>query len=151
LSAEFQKHVLERGKHFGNGVKISDLDADLAFREPLKAQLKALEDKFNKEKVDLKEGAIPAREAEYLAAKQLIEEKALSLKSVVYLLNFYEFLCAGIIQRELDERMIKETLVDIAVGLYTDTVNLRALARTQQPKVYCNLDRLVGAEWAQED
>jgi hypothetical protein len=69
------------------------------------------------------------------------------LQGLKYLLNFYEFICAGIVLRELDEALIRETLKDMAVALYEDSMHVRLAQRKNQPAVFLNLDRVIGPIW----
>jgi len=150
LSSEFQRQIIERAKYYPSNTKVSEDDARLQSKAGLEAKKVELTTEFERAKERSLPEAISQLNDEYKAKIDIVEGKYVSLKSVVYLLNFYEFICAGIILRELDERMIKETLVDIAVGLYHDTANLRAMAKEKQPEVFCNLDKLVGDGWSKK-
>jgi len=148
LSAEFQKKVSERAKFYPSGVKVSEEDAKLYWKAGLQERKDELDKKFEIDKQRSLPEAIPQLERELEEAKALADEKNTALKGLIYIMNFYEFICAGILLRELDEAMLKETLLDIAVSLYEDTTNFRALAREHQPAVFCNLERLVGLQWS---
>lgn len=151
LSAEFQKQVTERAKYYPSGTRVSEEDAKLYWKSGVQERKDELDKKFETDRQRSLPKAIPQLEEELKQAKLLIDEKHASLRALGYVMNFYEFIGAGILLRELDERMLKETLKDIAVSVYEDTINLRALAREKQPAVYCNLDRLVGQHWSRAD
>ncbi|GLQ91978.1 DUF4760 domain-containing protein [Dyella acidisoli] len=151
LSSEFQKQIAERAKFYPSGTKVSEEDAKLYLKSGVKERKQELDTKFETDKQRSREDAIPKLVEELEAAKQQVDEKHASLKGLTYILNFYEFIGAGILLRELDERMLKETLKDIAVSLYEDTIILRTLAKERQPEAYCNLDRLIGQNWSKPD
>lgn len=151
LSAEFQKQIAERARYYPSGTKVTEEDAKLYWKSGVQERKDELDRKFEIDRGRSLPEAIAQLEEELKQAKQIIDEKHASLKGLGYILNFYEFIGAGIVLRELDERMLKETLKDIAVAVHEDTVHLRALARSKQPAVYCNLDRLIEQYWSKSD
>lgn len=147
LSGEFQGQVRLRGVLYGAGNGVAAVDAPLVRKAGLKVAIDAL----NAELQERLRVARPENEEEIRKEFRLkrieARRKARSLEGVAYLLNFYEFICAGIARQELDEQLICDTLGDIAVALFRDTTHLRAHLRTQQPKVYEHFDLLIGGWW----
>lgn len=74
-----------------------------------------------------------------------------AFRAVKYLLNFYEFLSAGIKKRELDEELLFETLSSIAIGLYKDTEHVRKAAKDIQPMVYEHFEELIQTNWMKRE
>jgi hypothetical protein len=150
LSSEFQKQISERAKFYSAGNQVSAEDAKL----------------FNKVGYEAcKENLITQREVELSRARddkkqevedfykerlRVLEGRFESLQGVKYLLNFYEFVSAGIRLRELDEPLLRETLRDIAIALYKDTTHVRAYQRESQPNVFTNLDEIVSGAWMED-
>ncbi|EEG6977422.1 DUF4760 domain-containing protein, partial [Salmonella enterica] len=66
-----------------------------------------------------------------------------------YLLNFYEFVSVGIIQKDLDEGMIKECFLGIMSRLEKRGVFLIRYSQRIEPKAYENLVALI-ERWGRE-
>jgi hypothetical protein len=147
LSSEFQGQVKKRVERYPAGVPVTAADAPLITKKGLDERLKQLEDRKTRELSRSKPEKVDEIEAQYAAEKAESEAKYEALQGMRYLLNFYEFMSAGIILRELDETMLAETLKDIAVGLYKDSLHVRMHQRESQPKVFENLDKIVGVRW----
>lgn len=143
LSAEFQSHIGKRVRHFPGGNLITPADAALIYVDGVVHAEKEAEARLAQD--------ISRSEAEHHAALKeafvdtvaLIRSKHESLQSVKYLLNFYEFICAGLRMKELDEPMLRATLSDVAVGLYKDTLHVRLLMQGRQPDAYTELDKRI--------
>ena len=146
LSKEFQEQVKAREKLFPVGVPPDSSHALYMSGMAYKKHIDSLKDQFEAKKQ--KQDADKAQIDQDLAALLVDEEaKYCSIQGLKYLLNFYEFICAGILRQELDEAMLKTTLRGIASALYADTDVLRAYVKREQPSAYTNLDAVVGAKW----
>lgn len=147
LSSEFQGQVKKRMERYPAGEAVTAEDARLINKKGLDERLKKLDKTKARDLSRSKADKVPEIEAQYAAEKEEILARYESLQGMRYLLNFYEFMSAGIVLRELDETMLAETLKDIAVGLYKDSMHVRMYQREIQPKVFENLDKIVGVRW----
>lgn len=146
LSKEFQEHVKAREKLFPPGCRPDSNHALYMSAIAYKNHITAINADYAARK-QIPAANIAALDQEL--AEKLAEEadKYCSIQGIKYLLNFYEFVCAGIIRQELDEEMLRLTLRGIASSLYSDTDVLRAYVKREQPSAYTNLDQVVGARW----
>lgn len=141
LSAEFQSHVKSRILHYPAGVEISVEDAALFYKDGLIDAEKKLDLKFAEDLTRSKEEHHDQLRAAHDSALEEVRSKYMAMQSVKYLLNFYEFICAGLRLKELDEVMVRATLSDVAVGIYNDTLHVRRHAQKRQPAAFTELDR----------
>lgn len=141
LSSEFQSHVKSRILHYPSGVEISSEDAKLFYKEGLVDAEARIEAQFAQDLVRAKEVHHEQLTAAKEAALADVRSKYMAMQSVKYLLNFYEFICAGLRLKELDEMMVRATLSDVAVGIYKDTLHVRLHAQKRQPAAFTELDR----------
>lgn len=147
LSKEFQEHVKTRAECYSSGCRIEAKDAPLATRPGLAERLKTLTEHRDREISQAKDESVESIEQRYAELKADAEKKHESLKSVLYLLNFYEFMCAGINRRELDPVLLYLTVEDIVRCLYQDTVHVRAHIKERQTKVWIELDDVMNGIW----
>lgn len=147
LSKEFQEQVRARASYYFSGHVVEAIDATLLNRDGLEKKLNDLKADMARELGIVKDEARQEIIDLYKEKEALINKKYESIQGVKYLLNFYEFICAGIVLRELDEPMLKETLSDIAVCLYQDSKHVRSLAKEYQPDVFSNMERVIGQYW----
>lgn len=148
LSKEFQDQVKRKADVYFAGNRVEPADAELVNRSGLKRRISLLETERDLQLSRARDEAHSEIKAQFEEDVKVVKAKYESLQGLKYLLNFYEFMCAGIVLRELDEPMLKETLSDIAVSLYADSVHVRQFVRESQPQVFVNLDRVVGALWS---
>ncbi len=148
LSKEFQEQVRQKASVYFAGNKVEAVDADLINRNGFDSRKKALEDERDLQLSRAKDESHETIKQQFSLKIETLKEKHESLQGMKYLLNFYEFMCAGIVLRELDEKMLRETLSDIAVALYNDSVHVRNFSRETQPQVFVNLDTVVGSLWS---
>ncbi|WP_312400950.1 DUF4760 domain-containing protein [Stenotrophomonas indicatrix] len=141
LSAEFQSHVKSRILHYPAGTEISVQDAALFYKDGLSDAEKTLESQLAQDLVRSKDEHHESLRKAHEAALEEVRSKYLAMQSVKYLLNFYEFICAGLRLKELDEMMVSATLSDMAVGIYNDTIHVRRHAQKRQPAAFTELDR----------
>lgn len=149
LSNEFQDQVATRRKLYPADVEVPMSDVVLLDKKGLDAAIAAFEVSRTRElalAVNNPAGHTDIN-ARFDAEIELAKQKNESLQGVRYLLNFYEFICAGIRLREIDEPLIRASLIDIAKCLYSDTRHLRAHCRIGQDNVYVELDRIVRDRW----
>lgn len=151
LSKEFQEHVKTRQDYYYSGCRIEAKDAPLATKAGIKERLKTLDDHCEREVAQAKDDSLDAIRKRYDELKEDAEKKHESLKSVIYLLNFYEFMCAGINRRELDPMLLYLTVEDIVRCLYQDTVHVRAHIKELQPKVWIELDDVMNGIWKKKE
>lgn len=148
LSKEFQEQVRLRSSYYTAGRAVAAEDVALIGKNGYEARLKLMADELA---LDLSR-ALPAAhvdiQREYDQAVALVKLKHESLGGVRYLLNFYEFMSAGIKLRELDEAMLRETVRDIAVFLWRDTTQIVLHTRLSQDDVFRNLEEVVGQRWS---
>jgi hypothetical protein len=147
LSAEFQNQVRKRADLYSAGNPVAPEDAKLASKGGLDKVIAEIEVRQAAELERARDESRDRIKEEYAARIELTKRKFLSLEGMKYLLNFYEFMSAGIVLRELDERLLRETVSDMVVALYNDSLHIRLTQRTQQPEVFINLDRVVGPIW----
>lgn len=147
LSAEFQNQVKKRCEVYWAGVDVAMQDAELISPRGYAKQKDALEAAYAIARGRTKDESLPALDAQFANELALITAKHESLQGVKYLLNFYEFVCVGIRLRELDERMIHQTLGDIAIQLYDATAHVRAHCKIGQENVFVALDEIVRDRW----
>ncbi|WP_329813016.1 hypothetical protein [Stenotrophomonas sp. SMYL36] len=140
LSAEFQSHVKSRILHYPAGKEISVEDAALFYKDGLIDAEKKLELKFAEDLARSKDEHHESLRKAHEGALEEVRSKYLAMQSVKYLLNFYEFICAGLRLKELDEMMVRATLSDMAVGIYNDTIHVRRHAQKRQPAAFTELD-----------
>lgn len=143
LSSEFQDHVRKRARHYPANTPVSAEDAKLFYIDGVVAAEKLIQ---NKLEADLRRSAPEHCEELRTAAMDeiaLLRSKKESLDSMKYLLNFYEFICAGLRMKELDEPLLRATLSDVAVGLYQDSLHARLHAQSRQPDAFTELDRRI--------
>ncbi|GEM_PF-2800861 len=150
LSKEFQEHVKIRQDYYYSGCRIEAKDAPLATKAGIKERLKTLDEHREREVAQAKDDAVDAINKRYGDLRIEAEKKHESLKSVIYLLNFYEFMCAGINRRELDPMLLYLTVEDIVRCLYQDTVHVRAHIKELQPKVWMELDDVMNGIWKEK-
>lgn len=151
LSAEFQQQVKRRTSFYSAGTVVGAVDAHLIDVDGLvkcKADLEAGRSRELEQATPEHHAQINER---YDSEVELVERKHESLQGVKYLLNFYEFICAGIRLREIDEPLIQATLSDIATQLYSDSKYVRHHCRRGQAKVYVELDHIVRDRWGGDD
>jgi hypothetical protein len=151
LSKEFQDQIKKRADMYSAGNPVAAEDAKL-FNKIGYEQCKA--ETIRQRDLDLartKDEAKADVSAAYEKKLEVLEKKFESLQGVKYLLNFYEFMSAGIHLRELDEPLLRETLRDIAITLYKDSAQIRTFQRESQPNVFVNLDRIVKGIWMKDD
>jgi hypothetical protein len=147
LNKEFQENCALRATYYHSGKSIPSEDADLATSRGLSIREGRIESDRARELGLAQpqfEAEVNARYDEELA---LCRKKHQSLIGVVYLLNFYEFMCAGICQRELDKHLLYATVATIVSSLYEDTRHLRAYCREGQPSVFIKLDEVMQHHW----
>jgi hypothetical protein len=147
LSSEFQNQIKKRADLYSAGNPVAAEDAKLVNKAAFDEALKALDIQRAAELSRAKEESKESINAIYAEKTTLLTRKYESLQGLKYLLNFYEFICAGIVLRELDEALIRETLKDMAVALYEDSMHVRLAQRKNQPAVFLNLDRVIGPIW----
>lgn len=146
LSKEFQEQVRARDKHFPPEYKIEPLEAELCAKEGFELQLTALRKKYKRQIAaapDKREQIEQTRDKKIA----LLESKYASIQGIKYLLNFYEFLCAGIRSGDLDGELLFQTLSGIGVGLYADTEHYRAAVKGRQSNAFEHMDFVIGAGW----
>lgn len=143
LSAEFQSHIVKRIRHYPAGTPVPAADAKLMYLDGIVEAERQIEAQLQK---DLARTTTDHHEGLRQAAVDdvaVIRSKAESLQSMKYLLNFYEFICAGLRMKELDEPLLRATLSDVAVGLYVDSLQARLHAQSRQPEAYTELDKRI--------
>lgn len=113
------------------------------YEEVLAGLMASKESELQKSKDEFKQEIVDKYEAEI----QLCKKKYESMRGVKYLLNFYEFMCAGICQKELDRHLLYATVASIVSSLYEDTRLIRAYLKDSQPTVFENLDRVIEKHW----
>lgn len=147
LSKEFQEHCNLRANYYSAGKLIPASDAPLmsheGYEEVLAGLMASKESELQKSKDEFKQEIVDKYEAEI----QLCKKKYESMRGVKYLLNFYEFMCAGICQKELDRHLLYATVASIVSSLYEDTRLIRAYLKDSQPTVFENLDRVIEKHW----
>lgn len=151
LSTEFQKQIERRAKYYSAGNAVAAHDVKLFNKiglEECRKVLLAQRDAELERARDEKKAEVTALYEEKLVAA---EERYESLQGVKYLLNFYEFVSAGILLRELDEPLLRETLRDIAIALHRDTAHVRAFQRESQPDAFRNFDAVVSNAWTRRN
>ena len=141
LSVEFQNHVRSRIKNYPAGVEISAEDARLFYKAGLVEAQASMSRKLKDDLIHAKNEHHEEIKKAYDTEMELLVSKYESLQSIKYLLNFYEFICAGLRMKELDEPLLRATLSDVAVGLYRDTLHIRLHAQKHQPDAFTELDR----------
>ena len=149
LSKEFQEQVRAREKLFPPGHRPDSSHALYMSSLAYKQHIDALSADYGNRK---KQPEANIEQLELELASVLVDEEAkyCSIQGLKYLLNFYEFMCAGILRQELDEQMLKTTLRGIACALYSDTDVLRAYVKREQPSAYTSLDAVVGSKWIEK-
>jgi hypothetical protein len=143
LSAEFQSHIAKRIRHYPGGTPVPPNDAKLIYLDGLVDAENQIQAQLAK---DLVRTAPEHRDELRQTAIDdiaVLRSKAESLQSLKYLLNFYEFICAGLRMKELDEPLLRATLSDVAVGLYIDSLHVRLHAQSRQPDAYTELDKRI--------
>jgi len=148
LSGEFQDQVRRRASVYGSGNAVTAADAPLVKKAGLKAAIDALDAEMAQSLAQALPNLKQQIQDTFRQRRAEVRRKHRSLDGVSYLLNFYEFICAGISRRELDERLLWDTLSDIAIALHRDTEQVRAYLRKTQPKVYEHFDELIGGYWS---
>jgi len=143
LSSEFQAHIAKRVKHYPGGTAVPATDARLVYLDGVIEAVTEIEAQLQKDlgRMSLEHHDSLRQAADVEIAN--IRSKAESLQSLKYLLNFYEFICAGLRMKELDEPLLRATLSDVAVGLYIDSLHVRLHAQSRQPDAYTELDRRI--------
>lgn len=147
LSKEFQEQVKRRCDYYYSGVVIPVEDAPLSTMDGLRMRIEQLTLSRDRELAQAREESKEAINGRYADEILLAQKKHESLQGVKYLLNFYEFMSAGICQRELDENLLKASVGGIVRGLYDDTRHLRAYLKDVQPRVFCEMDKVMEAYW----
>jgi hypothetical protein len=149
LSKEFQEQVRSRDRHFPPEYKINAVEAELCSKEGLQLQIKAIQKKYKRR---IKASPDKKQALEEVKSKQIaeLEDKYSSIQGIKYLLNFYEFLCAGIRSGDLDGELLFQTLSGIGVGLYTDTEHYRAAVKARQTNAFEHMDTVIGAGWCRK-
>lgn len=150
LSKEFQDHVRLRSDLYTAGTEVAAEDAKLVSKSGYEARAEELKTQLEIDLSRAREEKRPEVQASHDGKLELLKRKYESLQGVKYLLNFYEFMSAGIELRELDDAMLKQTVRDIAVFLYEDTAHIRTEHRKSQPDLYSNLEKVVGTNWAKD-
>lgn len=84
-------------------------------------------------------------EAEESRLKQVFD----SIEAAIYLLNYYEFICAGIHNEDLDEKYLKSTISCITVNLYDTCKELLYEFKRMNKLYYRYLDFQV-SKWRKE-
>ncbi len=147
LSREFQEQLEKRCDYYYAGVVVTPVDAPLSTRDGLVERELSIESNRKRDLALAKFGAATKVNNRYDSELAEVRKKYHSLQGVKYLLNFYEFMSAGISQRELDDELLKATVYGIVRGLYEDTVNVRSHIRKLQPSVFCELDKVMNGLW----
>lgn len=147
LSKEFQDHVRARISYYHQGRVVDAVDAPLWNKDGLDRQLVDLAAEMGRELSGARNDSKDGIKVAYKEKEDLLRKKHESILGIKYILNFYEFVCAGILLKELDESMLKETLSDIAIGLYKDTKHVRIYAKELQPNAYSNFEKVVEQYW----
>lgn len=147
LNKEFQENVALRARYYHAGKLIPAEDAPLATAQGFKVREQLLNEKRDLELAQAQPQFLAEINAKYDTEIDLARKKHESLSGVVYLLNFYEFMCAGICQRELDKSLLYATVASIVSSLYEDTRHLRAHCRERQPTVFLKLDEVMRNHW----
>ena len=151
LSAEFQQQVQKRAVCYSAGVPVDATDAELIDKNGLEKRLGVLNADLQRELSQAQPSSITVIQARYDEQIALVEKKHHSLQGLKYLLNFYEFICAGIRLREIDEPLIRATLGDIAAALYTDSKYVRHHCRGSQKDVFVEMDLVVRDRWGAKE
>ncbi|HZW18632.1 MAG TPA: DUF4760 domain-containing protein [Luteimonas sp.] len=146
LSKEFQEQVKAREKLFPVGCRPDSTHALYMSALAYKNHITKIKEDHEKSR-KAQNAKIKELDEEFERTLKQESEKYCSIQGIKYLLNFYEFVCAGILRQELDEEMLRTSLRGIAAALYEDTDVLRAYVKREQPTAYTNLDRVVGARW----
>jgi hypothetical protein len=147
LSSEFQEQIKKRSQRYSTGVPVEKADAPLVLKRGLKEILAALSAEETAALATAREDLRDKISYDYRDKRIEIKRRHRAIEGVVYLLNFYEFICAGIKRKELDEDLLFDTLSDIAVGLHNDTVHLRAHATDLRAAAFEHFNDLVGNYW----
>lgn len=147
LNKEFGENVAFRASYYHAGFVIPAEDAPLVTKKGLRERLADIEERRAREVKQSRAPFVTEVEARFTAEIELVNKKHQSLVGTMYLLNFYEFMCAGICQRELDKDLLYATVASIVSGLYADTVHLRAHCRQSQPTVFTKLDEVMRSHW----
>lgn len=147
LNKEFQENCALRAAYYHAGRLIPLEDAGLATLRGLMLREAEIEQKRKQEIEHAQPQFRDKITAKFDEELQLCKKKHESLTGVVYLLNFYEFMCAGICQRELDKDLLYATVASIVTSLYEDTRQLRAHFKESQPSVYTKLDEVMQIHW----
>ena len=150
LSKEFQEQVRLRSSYYTAGRAVDAEDVALIGKNGYESRLKLMADELAMDLSRALPAAHPVIQDEYDQAVALVKLKHESLGGVRYLLNFYEFMSAGIKLRELDEAMLRETVRDIAVFLWRDTTQVILHTRLSQDDVFRNLEEVVGQRWSSQ-
>ncbi len=147
LNKEFQENCALRAAYYHAGKLISADDAPLATSRGLEER-EALINQRRAQEISLAQSQfLEGINLRFDEEIELAKKKHESLTGVVYLLNFYEFMCAGICQRELDKYLLYATVASIVSSLYEDTRHLRAYCKEAQPTVFTKLDEVMNQHW----
>lgn len=116
-SVEYQDHIRNINRAFPKSKKVTaeDIEAHLDH-----------EDQFIQSKID-----------------ELTSIKAKGLSSIRYILNYYEFLAAGITKDDLDEDLLYECLSGIILTMHDMSAEFIESRQKKQKMVFKNLDSLV--------
>jgi hypothetical protein len=147
LNKEFSDNVGFRASYYHAGFVIPAEDAPLATKKGLRERLEEIDVRKAREIKQARAPFVTEVEARFAEEIELVNKKHQSLVGTMYLLNYYEFMCAGICQRELDKEMLYATVASIVSGLYDDTVHLRGYCQQRQPSVFTKLDEVMRHHW----
>lgn len=116
-SVEYQDHIRNINRAFPKSKKVTEKDIETYLDH---------QDQYITSKVD-EETSI----------------KAKGLSSIRYILNYYEFLAAGITKDDLDEDLLYECLSGIILAMHNMSVEFIETRKKKQKMVFKNLDTLV--------